>query len=135
MKIKIAWGIVLALLITALPHGLLLLLIQFKIELGKHVLSAMLVFAAAALEFPALVVGRLLKLPLENSPTGFILPDFNLGGYVAMFLFWAGVGGCVGWILDRRQVPAKKIYSGLLWTALIAVILLLWAVRVFVFDF
>ena len=122
------------LLVTAVPHGLLLLLIQFRIELGRHFFPTLLLFATASLEFPALVIGRFLKLPLENVGTAFILPDFNLWGYVLTFLFWAVTGAGIGWILDKRKVPAKKIYSGVLWTTLVLTILLLWSVKVFVYD-
>ena len=136
MKIKMLWlrGAVFGLLVTAVFHGLLLLLIHFHVELGGHILSSALVFIVAALEFPAVWIGRLLKLPLENAPTGFILPDFNLWGYVLTFVFWAAACACAGLILDIRKVPAKKIYSGLLWTALVLAILLSWTVKVFVFD-
>ena len=137
MKTKSAWlwGALFTLIVTAIPHGLLLLLIQFRVEFGKDIFSMILLFATAALEFPALVIGRLLRLQLENSSTGFILPDFNLWGYVLTFLFWMIVGACSGWILDKRNVPAKKTYQGLLWFALIVLILLLWVVKIFVFDF
>ena len=136
MKIKMLWlrGAVFGLLVTAVFHGLLLLLIHFHVELGGHILSSALVFIVAALEFPAVWIGRLLKLPLENVGTAFILPDFNLWGYVLTFLFWAVTGAGIGWILDKRKVPAKKIYSGVLWTTLVLTILLLWSVKVFVYD-
>ncbi len=128
------WGALLSMVVVAFPHVALLAFIQFRVEFGKDIFSTMLLFAAAAFEFPALVMGRSLKLQFENSATGFILPDFNVWGYVLTFLFWMIVGACIGWFLDRRGVPAKKIYHGLLWSALIVLILLLWAVKIFVFD-
>lgn len=134
LKSRCLLGAVSGFLLVAIPHGILLLLIQFRVEFGKHVLSTMLLFLAAALEFPALMMGRLLKLPLENGATGFILPDFNLWGYALTILFWVVTGAVSGWILNRRNVPPKKILSGLLWGTLIVAILLLWAVKIFVFD-
>ena len=128
------WGALLSAMVAAVPHGALLLLIQFRVEFGKDIFSTLMLFAAAALEFPALMMGRFFKLQIENSTTGFILPDFNVWGYVLTFLFWIVFGACVGWVLEKRNVPAKKIYQGLLWSALIVLILLLWAVKIFVFD-
>jgi len=87
--------------VPAILFSLFLILGSFRIAFGEHPLTAILIFAIALLELPVANIGRALNLPIEETGVAFILYNFNMLGYIFMFIFWASIGVILGLIISK----------------------------------
>jgi len=96
-------GGVIGLLTPLLICFFITILNNLNVAFGEVPFAGWLVVGMAFLEVPIIIIGRVLRLPVETGNTAFIMFDLTIFGEIFVFFFWLCVGTLIGWVIGKRK--------------------------------